>query len=115
MSRTENSSPVDAIDGERRAVERDRAFFGDEARERVRARDDKAAMPSKISTATIFADAVDMAGDDMAAEFVADLQRPFEIEFGAGLPAPAVVRASVSAPTSTSNQVAGRLRRARPR
>ena len=31
-------------------------------------------------------DAVGMAGDDMAAEFVADFQRPFEIEPGADVP-----------------------------
>ena len=50
-------------------------------------------------------DAVDMARDDMAAEFVADLERALEVD--AACPAcqsPTVVRARVSAAASTSNQ-----------
>ena len=38
------------------------------------------AMPSKIARATIVRHAIDMAGDDMAAELVADFERAFEIE-----------------------------------
>ena len=48
-------------------------------------------------------DAIDMTGDDMAAELVADLQGALQIERIAHLPGPRIVRASVSAATSTSN------------
>ena len=87
ISRIEKQRARDAVDGERRAVERDRSLLGDvfgeiggrfefETHHRIegRARDDPR-------------DAVDMAGDHMAAELVADLQRTFEIEAGAGPPA----------------------------
>ena len=42
----------------------------------------------QIVTADDNGDAVDMAGNDMAAEFVADFQRPLEIEPGADTPMP---------------------------
>ena len=46
-----------------------------------------------------------MAGDDVAAEFVADLQRALEIELVPLAQCFAVVMPSVSAAASTSNQV----------
>ncbi len=44
-------------------------------------------MSGRSSRADHVGDAVDMAGDDVAAEFVADLQRALEIEAGAARPA----------------------------
>ena len=67
-------------------------------------------MPSRIESPTgvdrrDLADAVDMAGDDMAAELVADLQRALEVEPRALAPTcPARSRLWVSAETSTANQ-----------
>ena len=45
-----------------------------------------------------------MAGHDVAAELVADLQRAFEIDARAGLQPAAVVSRSASSQASTSNQ-----------
>ena len=49
-------------------------------------------------------DGIDMAGDDMAAELVAEPQRPFEVEARALCHMAGGVRAWVSAETSTANQ-----------
>ena len=80
MISTENVSPVDVVDRERHAVERDRAFGAMKRISGAGARSVSRAMSGRSSRATSFGDAVDMAGDDVAAELVADLQRPFEIE-----------------------------------
>ena len=51
------------------------------------------------------ADAIDMAGDEVAAQFVADAQRAFQVDPGARRASvPSVVCASVSAEASTANQ-----------
>ena len=64
------------------------------------------AMSGRSSRVTMLGDAVGMAGDDMAAEFVADLQRALEVEPGADASSAWPWScASVSAAASTSNQV----------
>ena len=101
----------DVVDGERGAVERDGALFGDETRER-RGRLD----PEPLHTVECLIDddrrdAIDMPRDEMAAQLVGDLERAFEIYFVPTFQLRTVVRASVSAPTSTSNQLSCRALR----
>ena len=107
MISTENVSPVDLVDGQRDAVERDRALLRDEARERLRRAQASSAPCRSGLRARQLGEAVDMAADDMAAEFVANLERALEIDARALLPAcRRWSRASVSAAASTANQVA---------
>ena len=67
----------------------------------------KRTLPPSGVIETIFADAVDMAGDQVAAQLVAELERPFEVD---PLARPAsrrdVVLSSVSPEASTANQSA---------
>ena len=78
---------------------------GDEARQFARGSQLEPRHVGQIVARDDGGNAVGMAGDDMAAELVADFERPFEIEPGADMPVRAVVMASVSAAASTSNQV----------
>ena len=71
---------VDAVDGERRAVERDRAFFRDEARQLRRRLEDEARHVALIVALDDFRHAIDVSADQMSAELVAELQRPLEID-----------------------------------
>ncbi len=102
MISTENVSAVDRIDGERNTVERDRALRRDEAGSAAGTRNDQPRHLGQVFAGDEFGNAVDMAADHMAAEFVAKAQRAFEVELGAGCQVPAVVIRSVSAAASTA-------------
>src|SRR5579885_2078561 len=64
---------LDAVDGERGAVERDRALFGDKAHEVLWRLDRDAAHALKILDRGDLGDAVDMAGDNVAAKLITKL------------------------------------------
>ena len=72
--------PVDLVDGQRGSVERDRALFGDEFRQILRRLDLEMRHGVEIAPRDEGRHAIHMAGDHMAAEFVADLQRPLQID-----------------------------------
>ena len=74
------------VDGQRHAVERHRALGGEEAAKLRRDPDPEAGRAAFGREADDFADAVDMAGDEMAAELVAEAQRALEVEPGARSP-----------------------------
>ena len=78
---------VDAVDGERRAVERDRALRRDEFGEVARRLQREAHSLALVLARHDLGHAVDMARHDVAAELVADLQRALQIDARAGLPA----------------------------
>ena len=84
-------SVVDLIDGQRHAVERDRALGGDETHQLSRRAQRQPRHVGQVFARDKLGDAVDVTGDDMPAELVAHLQRAFEIEPGALLPGAAVV------------------------
>ena len=102
----------DLVDGQRHAVDGDRALGREEWRERGIDRDADALRIAFVADADDPAGAIDMAGDDMAAEFVADLQRAFEVQAAASGPhalrgagdgfAGNVDREPVAAPLSTT-------------
>src|SRR3546814_2896441 len=68
------------------AVERDRALGGDERGKIARQADRDAFRIALAAHLDHLGDAVDMAGDDMPAHFVAQLHRAFEVERGALTP-----------------------------
>src|SRR6185436_1483040 len=71
---------LDLVDRQRDAVERDRSLGGDIARERgPRDQADAQRIADRLDRGDL-ADAVDMAGDDMAAKLVADLERALQVE-----------------------------------
>ena len=76
----------DLVDGERDAIERDRALGGDEAHQIARRAQGQPRHVGQVLARDKLGDAIDMAGDDMAAQFVAHLQGAFEIEPGARRP-----------------------------
>ena len=71
---------IDLVHRERDAVERDRALRRDEAREARRRLERHAQGFALAGDACQFGRAVDVAGDDVAAQFVADLERAFEVD-----------------------------------
>src|SRR5260370_29923884 len=75
------------VDGERSPVKRDRALGGDEARQLRRRPEGEPGHLGEIFPRHKLREAVDVAGHDVAAKFVADLEGAFEIEPGAVLPA----------------------------
>ena len=77
---------VDAVHGERGTVERHRTLLGDEAGHGFGCHDVEARGLADVGPAHHGGDAVDMARDDVTAEFVADLERAFEVDALAGLP-----------------------------
>ena len=86
MISTENSTLARGSYGQRYAVERHRTLGGDEAREFARGSQLESRHVGQIIARDDGRDTVGMAGDDMAAELVADFQRPFEVEPGADMP-----------------------------
>ena len=76
----------DAVDGQRRAVQADRAFLRNEMRQRKRRAQIEMRHAVEIATRDNFRKAIDMAGDDMPAELVTHFQGTFEIDSGAGAP-----------------------------
>src|SRR4029453_18372341 len=74
---------IDRIDRQRHPVERDRAFWRDEFRKLARAAQLEPGHVRQIVPRHEGGDAVRMAGDDVPAEFVADLQRALEVEWRA--------------------------------
>ena len=116
MISTENVSAVDLVHRQRDAVERDRAFLRDEARERLRrAQASSAPCRSGPRAQTSSAMPSTWPATMMAAEFVADLERALEIEARAVPPAPAVVSAASRPRHRPQTRCGRRPRRSRPR
>ena len=92
------------VDGERDAVEGDRPLGGDVAG-KLAPRDEADAqrIADRLDRRDL-ADAVDMAGDDMAAKLVADLSARSRLSDAPSAQSPGAVRLCVSAETSTANQ-----------
>src|SRR6516165_9673786 len=80
--------PFDAIDRQRGSVEAHRALFSNEPRELVRRANRKAPHAVETFDSDDRSDPIDMAGDNMAAEFVAHFKRSLKIEPRPGFPAP---------------------------
>src|SRR5690349_16873546 len=76
----------DLVDGQRYAVERDRAFLGDHRAERARNAEADLERVALGASADDRGDRIDVAGDDMPAELIAQAQRAFEVELRALLP-----------------------------
>src|SRR5690606_3291514 len=70
---------VNGIDGERGAVEANRPLRGDETGQVLRRAEPDAHGLAFRRDGEDFRPAIDMAGDDMAAKVITDLQRPLEI------------------------------------
>ena len=64
---------VERIDGERHAIDRDRALGGDVGRDFCRGRDLNVERSADFFAACHMADGIDVPGDDMAAQFVAQI------------------------------------------
>src|SRR3569832_640003 len=79
---------LDRVHGQRHAVDRDRALGRDVARKLARRAQREARHVGHVLARGNAGEAVDVAGDDVAAEFVADLERAFEIDARAVPPAP---------------------------
>ena len=79
MMSTENVVARHIVDRERHAIERDRPFGAMKRDSAFGARKHNRACRS-CPRATDFRQSVDVAGDDMAAELVADLERALEID-----------------------------------
>ena len=88
MISTENVSPVDLVDRERDTVKRDRALGRDEPRQLVRRAQRQPRHVRQVLARGEFGNAIDMAADQVAAEFVAEAKRAFEVELRARLPGP---------------------------
>ncbi len=108
MMLTPKRSSRDLVDGQRDAVERDRALGRDRPREmRPAPRRRSAANRPPARRSTNACDAVDMAEHDMAAELVAEAQRPLEIDLRArSASRQGWCSAIVSAETVAANQPA---------
>src|ERR1700730_512281 len=76
----------DGVDREGGAVERDGAFLGDELGDVLRSLDLDAPHAIEIRDGGYLGGRIHMAGDEMAAKFIANFERPFEIEFRADFP-----------------------------
>src|SRR5450759_435091 len=76
------------VDRKRGAVERDGAFLGYEPRKVSRNGDLDAPHAIEIRDGGDLGGRVHMAGDEMAAKFLANFERPLEIEFRASAPMP---------------------------
>ncbi len=79
--------PLDLVDGQRNAVERDGTLGRDRARETCRRGKQEAQRIALRPTIEDARDAVDMAEHDMAAELVAEAQRALEVDLGPHAPA----------------------------
>lgn len=77
---------LDLVDRQRHAVDGDRTLGGDVFRQAGRDREGQADRFAVGPDRREFADAVDMAGDDVAAQLVADFQRPFQVDPRSGVP-----------------------------
>ena len=77
---------VDGVDRQRDALDRDRAFGGDVGGKVSRGGDDDAPRIARRLHAVDGAETVDVAGDDMSAQFIAQFERGFEVELRAGRP-----------------------------
>ncbi len=73
MSRIVKTSPSTEFTVERRAVERYRALLGDETGNLVRSANSKMRHAVEVTALDDFGHAIDVAADEVAAEFVADL------------------------------------------
>src|SRR6478752_3726428 len=71
---------IDSVDGQRCAVKRDRALRRDELGQMLRRTDAETGGIALFGDGEDLGLAIDMAGDDVAAQFVADLQRALEID-----------------------------------
>src|SRR3546814_14329147 len=78
----------DFVDRQRDAIDGDRALGRDMRRERRGRRDGDGHAVADGFDRHDAPDVVDMAGDDMPAQLVADLQRAFEVQAAAGGPHP---------------------------
>ena len=78
----------DLIDCQRHSIESDRAFDGDVAAELTGSLDNPAATVALWPIFNQRGDAIDMAGDQMAAQFIAQLERALQIDRGTFAPTP---------------------------
>ena len=77
---------VKRVDGQRDTVNRDRTLGGDKRRDFGRSGDGEVQRSAHILAQCNPADRINMAGDNMSAQFIAQLERLFEIEFAPGAP-----------------------------
>lgn len=94
----------DGVDGQRGAVERHGTLGRHEFRQMLRRAQANAHRLAFRFHRKDFRPAIDMAGNDVAAKLIADLERPLQIDVGALCQPAIVVRRSASSRASTSYQ-----------